>query len=256
MRYTVDLEQKTMQIERDGKTEIVDLYSPESFTSLSRLWLTVGWALKYSYQFSWLGRPIIQLPEDIVRMQELVYHLKPDVIVETGVAHGGNQVFFASLCTLMGQGRVIGVDIEIRPHNRAALEAHELAPLITLIEGPSTDPSVLAKVKAQIRPHENVLVLLDSSHTKDHVLRELEAYAPLVGVGSYIIAADGIMEALVGVPRAKLDWDQDNPKRAVAEFLVRHPEFVQTAPPRPFDESLIPGDPVTYWPEGYLRRVK
>src|SRR5205823_3509639 len=147
----------------------------------------VGWGQKYSYQFSWLGRPVIQLPEDLMRIQEVVYQVKPDVIVETGVAHGGGQVFLASLCKIMGKGRVIGVDIEIRPHNRAALEVHELYSLITLIEGSSIDPAVVDKVKGAIRPSENVLVLLDANHTKDHVLKELEAYGPLVGIGSYII---------------------------------------------------------------------
>ena len=133
MRYTIDLRQQSLRVEADGKSETLELYSPTGFAALSRLWLTVGWSLKYSYQFSWLGRPIIQLPEDLIRIQELIYQVKPDVIVETGVAHGGGQVFFASLCKLLGRGRVIGVDVEIRPHNRAALEAHALSPLITLI---------------------------------------------------------------------------------------------------------------------------
>ncbi len=255
MRYTVDLEQRALRLERDGQVETVDLYSPQSFSALSHLWLTVGWALKYSYQFTWLGRPIIQLPEDMVRLQELIYQVKPDVIVETGVAHGGNQVFLASLCRLMGCGRVIGVDIEIRPHNRAALEAHELYPLITLIEGSSTDPGVVEKVKTAIGATENPLILLDANHAKDHVLQELEAYAPLVGVGSYIIVADGVMEQLGTAPGAKPEWAWDNPRRAVAEFLGRHPEFKPMPPPRPFDESLV-REPVTYWPEGYLQRMR
>lgn len=255
MRYTIEVEQKRMQIETDGRTDTFDLYSPEGFAALSRLWLTVGWSLKYSYQFSWLGRPIIQLPEDMIRLQELIYDVRPDVIVETGVAHGGGQVFLASLCKVMGKGRVIGVDIEIRRHNRAALEAHALYPLITLIEGSSTDPAVIEKMKAEIRPGEKALVLLDADHTRDHVLRELEAYAPLVGVGSYIIAADGIMEELAGAPRAKPEWAWDNPKRAVADFSARHPEFQPAPPPRPFSESPI-NQPVTYWPGGYLRRIR
>jgi cephalosporin hydroxylase len=255
MRYTVDTTRMTLEITRDGNVETVDLYSPSSFRVLSDLWLTVGWSLKYSYQFTWLGRPIIQMPEDMIRIQELVCLLRPDVIVETGVAHGGGQVFFASLCKLLGKGRVIGVDIEIRRHNRAALEAHELSPLITLIEGSSVDPGVIRAVRAAVRPAEVVLVILDSNHTKAHVLDELEAYAPLVSIGSYIIAADGIMEHLGSAPRANPEWAWDNPKRAVAEFLGHHPEFRPVPPPRPFDESLVQ-EPVTYWPEGYLRRVE
>jgi len=255
-RYIVDVREKTLRLEREGRAETLDLYSAEALGALAHLWVTVSWACKYSYQFTWLGRPIIQLPEDIVRLQELVHAVQPDVIIETGVAHGGNQVFLASLCRLLGHGRVIGVDIEVRPPNRAALEAHPLYPLITLIEGSSTDPRVLERVRAQVHPGEQVLVILDSNHTKDHVRGELEAYAPLVGIGSYVVVADGVMESLVDVPRAKPDWDRDNPKRAVEEFLARHPEFEPGSPPRPFDESLIATDLVTYWPDGYLRRVR
>ena len=255
MRYTIDTEQRTVRVDSEGSAQTFDLYSPESFAALSRLWLSVGWSLKYSYQFTWLGRPIIQMPEDMVRLQELVCQVKPDVIVETGVAHGGGQVFLASLCRLVGKGRVIGVDIEIRPHNRAALEAHELYPSITLIEGSSTDPLVVEKVRAAIRPGEVALVLLDANHSRDHVLKELEAYGPLVGVGSYVVVADGIMEEIVGAPGARAEWAWDNPKRAVAEFLARHPEFAPVPPPRPFNEGLI-DRPVTYWPDGYLRRVR
>ena len=255
MRYTVDAAQRTLEVTRDGKTETLDLYSPASFRALSDLWLTVGWSLKYSYQFTWLGRPIIQMPEDMIRIQELVYRLQPDVIIETGVAHGGGQVFFASLCKLLGKGRVIGVDIEIRRRNRAALEAHELYPLITLLEGSSVDPAVVQSVRAAVQPAEAVLVILDSNHTKAHVLAELEAYAPLVSVGSYIIVADGITEHLGTAPRANPEWAWDNPRRAAAEFLGHHPEFKPMPPPRSFDESLVQ-EAVTYWPEGYLRRVE
>jgi cephalosporin hydroxylase len=155
----------------------------------------------------------------------------------------------------MGKGRVIGVDIEIRAHNRAALTAHELYDLITLVEGSSTDPTVVAAVKAHIRPGESALVLLDADHRKQHVLRELESYSPLVGVGSYIIAADGIMEQVVGAPRTKPEWAWDNPRQAVTEFLARHPEFELAPPPQPFNEGMI-SQPVTYWPGGYLRRIR
>jgi cephalosporin hydroxylase len=253
VRFTVDLRQRTLDVEVDGTRETVDLYSPRGFEVLSRAWLTVGWSLKYSYQFTWLGRPIIQLPEDMVRLQELVYQVRPDVIVETGVAHGGNQVFLASLCRLMGHGRVIGIDIEIRPHNRAALEAHELRSLITLIEGSSTDPAVVQRVAAAMGSPDKVLIVLDANHTKEHVLAELEAYAHLVGPGSHIIVADGIMDQLAAAPRGRPEWVVDNPRHAVREFLRRHPEFEPMDPPRPFDESRVE-TPITYWPEGYLCR--
>ena len=179
----------------------------EAFQIISEIWLKVGWNEKYVYTFSWFGRPIIQLPEDIVRIQEVIYRVKPDVIIETGIAHGGSLIFYASLCKAMGCGRVIGVDIEIRPHNRAAIEAHELASYITLLEGNSTNPEIVSSVKSRIQPGESVLVILDSNHTKAHVLHELDAYHDLVSLGSYIVATDGSMRDLHDVPRGKAGVD-------------------------------------------------
>ena len=189
------------------------LASPEAFRVISRAWLRCGWDNKYVYSFTWLGRPVIQLPEDLIRIQEVIYRIKPDVIIETGVAHGGSLVFFASLCHAIGRGRVIGVDIEIRPHNRQAIEAHELFPLITLIEGSSIEKSVISRVKMLVKPGEKTVVVLDSNHTKGHVLNELRAYADLISQDSYIIATDGIMADLVGAPRSNADWSWNNPKR-------------------------------------------
>jgi len=237
----------------DGPREI-PFDSPEAFREASRVWLRCGWDAKYVYGFSWLGRPIIQLPDDLVRIQEVIAAVQPDVIVETGVAHGGSLVFYATLCKAMERGRVIGVDIEIRPHNRRAIEAHLLAPLITLIEGSSIDPSTVASVRAQIRPGERVLVLLDSNHTAEHVLAELRAYAPLVTPGSYIVAADGIMQDVAGAPRTRPDWTWNNPRTAVREFLASTRDFVGEEPARPFNEGIVT-ERVTYWPEGFLRRV-
>jgi cephalosporin hydroxylase len=237
----------------DGK-RVVSIGSPEGFKLLSRLWLRSGWDTKYVYNFTWLGRPVIQLPEDLLRIQELIFRAKPDVIIETGVAHGGSLVFYASLCKAMDKGRVIGVDIEIRPHNRQAIESHTLFPFITLIDGSSVDPSVVANVKALVSPGESVLVLLDSCHTKKHVLAELEAYTPLVSVGSYIVAADGIMEQLVGAPRSQPDWSWNNPRQAALEFVSHHPEFVIDEPSFLFNEGSIV-ERVTYWPNGFLKRI-
>ena len=169
--------------------ESLSLSDPKAFSLITDLWIRSGWDTKYVYGFSWLGRPVIQLPEDMLRIQEVIYDIKLDVIVETGVAHGGSLVFYASLCTAMGKGRVIGIDIEIRPHNRKAIEEHHLSPLITLVEGSSVDLDIVNTVKDQIGSAETVLVLLDSNHLKEHVLAELEAYAPFVSPGSYIVAA-------------------------------------------------------------------
>ncbi len=228
--------------------------SAEAFKVVSDAWIRCGWDTKYVYSFSWMGRPIIQLPDDMVRIQEVIYAIRPDVIIETGVAHGGSLIFYASLCKAMEKGRIVGIDIEIRPHNRAAIEAHELSPLIALIEGSSVDAAVVEQVKSHIKPGETVLVLLDSNHTKAHVLAELEAYGPMVTGGSYIVATDGIMAQVAGAPRSGPDWSWNNPIGAVEAFLADHSEFVLEEPPFPFNEGMT-RDRVTYWPSGYLKRV-
>jgi len=157
MKLTLDTEQKTLSLDNNGQTETVPLYSDRAFDLISEQWLKVGWNQRYSYTFSWMGRPVIQLPEDIVRIQEVLYQVKPDVVIETGVAHGGSLILYASLFKAMGKGRVIGVDIEIRPHNRKGIETHELGSLITLIEGSSTAPSTLDFLhRGHRRDHEGL----------------------------------------------------------------------------------------------------
>lgn len=251
----VHLDSETLTVEHDGDVRDVPFSSPEAFAAISQLWLRIGWDTKYVYGFTWMGRPVIQLPEDLVRMQEAIYDVRPDVLIETGVAHGGSLVFYASLFRAMGHGRVIGVDLEIRPHNRKAIESHELFDLIDLVEGDSIAPDVVHHVKSLVRPGERVMVSLDSNHTKAHVLAELEAYAPLVSVGSYVIAADGIMGDLAGAPRSSPDWSWNNPREAAAEFASAHDDFV-IDPRRPvFNEGAVE-ESVTYWPGGWLRRVK
>ena len=168
----------------DGTAEEHALDTPEAFEAVSAAWLRCGWDVKYVYGFTWMGRPVIQLPEDMIRIQEVIWRVRPDVIVETGVAHGGSLVFYASLFEAMGHGRVIGIDIEIRRHNRTAIEAHPLASRITLIQGSSAAPGTLAAVRHRIAPGESVLVVLDSNHSRAHVEAELDLYAPLVTPGS------------------------------------------------------------------------
>jgi cephalosporin hydroxylase len=232
----------------------LSLSDPRAFSIVSDAWLLAGWDVKYVYGFSWLGRPIIQLPEDLVRIQEVIYDVKPDVILETGVAHGGSLIFYASLCTAIGKGRVIGVDIDIRPQNRKAIEGHALSHLISLIQGSSTDADVVYAVRHLITSNEKVMVILDSNHLKAHVLEELEKYSPLVSVGSYIVVCDGIMERVVGGPRTGDDWSWNNPVSAVSEFVANHPEFECVEPAWPFKESEV-NQRVTYWPKAFLRRV-
>lgn len=252
---TIDLEKGLIKTESEQNQQIYPLNSPEAFSIISNAWLRAGWDTKYVYSFTWMGRPIIQLPEDMLRIQEVIYTIQPDVIVETGIAHGGSLIFYAGLCKMMDKGRVIGVDVEIRPHNRQAIESHPLFPYITLIEGNSIDPLVVEQVKKQIKPGEKVLVLLDSCHTKDHVLSELSAYAPLVSVGSFIVATDGIMEQVVGAPRTNSDWHWNNPKQAALNFVEQSDHFILEEPKFLFNEGVI-SDRVTYWPGAFIKRVR
>lgn len=251
----IDEEADMVVVERDGERVELPFDDPRAFAAISDAWLRASWSAKHAYTFTWLGRPVIQLPEDLVRLQELVVLAHPDVIVETGVAHGGSLVFYAGLCRALGRGRVIGVDVEIRPHNREAIESHALAPSITLVEGDSTAEDVVARVRSELRDGERVLVVLDSNHTRAHVLRELEAYAPLVSVGSYVVALDGrVMERAVGLSRTAPDWAENNPSAAVAEFARAHPEFEHEYPPLPFSEAPS-GAPLVGFAGGVLRRV-
>jgi cephalosporin hydroxylase len=253
MKLTIDTEARTLVCEGAEGRQEWPLYSDRAFELLSDAWVKVGWNQRYSYTFSWMGRPIIQLPEDMIRTQEVIHAVQPDVIVETGVAHGGSLIYYASLCKAMGRGRVIGIDIEIRPQNRRAIEAHPLSGDITLIEGSSTDPTVVAAVRDLIRPGERVLVLLDSNHSKAHVAAELEAYHCMVTPGSYLVATDGIMKDLDDVPRGQREWSWDHPTAAAEEFAVGHPEFELAQPPWPFNESGLKNN-ITHWPGAWLRR--
>lgn len=255
MQLNLDTDQQTLTITDGGVRTSMPLYSREAFEAMSRQWVRVGWSLKYPYTFSWMGRPVIQLPEDMIRMQEVIHRLQPDLIIETGVAHGGSLVFYASLCRAMGKGRVIGVDIEIRPHNRSAIEVHPLAGLITLIEGSSIDPDIIARVDQQVQPGQTTLVILDSNHSYGHVLAELQAYAGMVSPGSYIVATDGIMADLADVPRGQPQWADDNPASAARDFVQTHAHlFVAEQPAWPFNESGLQTN-ITHWPGAWLRRL-
>ena len=253
MKLTIDTDNRILTREENGESIELPLYSKQAFEEISRQWVRVGWNEKYQYTFSWMGRPIIQLPEDMIRTQEVIWNVKPDVIIETGIAHGGSLIYNASLCKAMGKGRVIGVDIEIRPHNREAIEAHPMAELITMIEGSSTDPEIVAQVKALVKPGETVLVILDSCHTKQHVAHELEAYHDLVASGSYIVATDGIMYDLHDVPRGESDWGWNHPTDSAKEFAEAHPDFVVEQPVWQFNESEL-SENITHWPGAWLRK--
>jgi cephalosporin hydroxylase len=251
----IDPEKGVVRTVTNGKEESFSISSSEAFSIVSKAWLRCGWDTKYVYGFTWLGRPIIQLPDDMLRIQEVIYSLKPSVIIETGIAHGGSLVYYASLCKLIGRGKVIGVDVEIRPHNRTAIETHELFPYITLIEGSSVELAVVNRVKEMVGSQDTVLVVLDSNHTKDHVLRELECYAPLVTKNSYAVASDGIMKDLAGAPRSNSDWQTNNPYCAAQEFAAKHKDFVIEQPTWRFNESNGLSENVTYWPGAWLKKI-
>jgi cephalosporin hydroxylase len=253
MKIILDTARATLTCEEAGQAREMPLYSTPAFEIISREWVRVGWNQKYPYTFSWFGRPVIQMPDDLIRVQEVLYRVQPDVIIETGVAHGGSLVFYASICKAMSKGRIVGIDIEIRPHNRAAIERHEFAGLITLLEGGSTDDAIVKQAHDLVKPGERVLVILDSCHTKEHVMAELEAYSDLVSQGSYIVATDGVMADVYDVPRGKAEWRADNPAAAAIEFAAGHPEFILEQPAWPFNESDLLAN-VTHWPHAWLRR--
>ncbi len=234
------------RVRAGGGERDVDVYSEEGFEILSNLWTRAGWQRKISYEVTWLGIPIIQLPEDILMMQEVLWKVRPDVVVECGVAHGGALVLYASILELLGKGHVVGVDVEIRKYNRLAIESHALSHRITLIEGDSVADDTFAAVCAHIRAGDKVLVSLDSLHTRAHVAAELERYAPLVTPSSYLVVFDGVMEMLADAPNGSPTWDEDNPLQAVRAFLETHDDFEID----PSYNRLY----VTYCPSGFLRR--
>ena len=221
---------------------------------------------KYSYNFSWLGRPIIQYPQDMVSMQELIWQIKPDLIIETGIAHGGSLIFSASMlaqldmCDAIESGekldpkisrrKVLGIDIDIRAHNRSAIEAHPMASRIQMIQGSSIAPEVIEQVCAVAANYSRVLVCLDSNHTHDHVLAELQAYAPLTSLGSYCVVMDTVVEDMPKKMFPDRPWGPgDNPKTAVWEYLKTHPEFE-------IDKSIQNKLLITVAPDGFLKRVR
>ncbi|MBI2256317.1 MAG: cephalosporin hydroxylase family protein [Proteobacteria bacterium] len=254
MKLEIDTDARTLSIDGEKGSRTLPLYSDAAFEEISELWKVVGWNQRYTYTFTWLGRPIIQMPEDLLRVQEVIWMQRPDVIIETGVAHGGSLVFYASLLDLAGSGKVIGVDVEIRPHNQRAIETHPLKSRIDLIEGDSVSAETLAKIRSAMQG-ERCMVILDSNHSKTHVLRELEAYRDFVTVGSYLVVQDGVMVDLEDVPNGKPGWSTDNPLAAVETFLQANDDFALDPPHWVFNESTLT-KPITYWPSAWLKRVR
>jgi cephalosporin hydroxylase len=245
---------------------VQDLASDQQLARLTSEWFNRSALSNYSYNFEWLGRPIIQYPQDIVAIQELIWSVKPNVIIETGIAHGGSLILSASILALLdlcdaiaadkpfdprvSSRRVIGVDIDIRQHNRIAMEAHPLSRYITMIEGSSVDPLTIQRVHDEARDDGAKLVCLDSNHTHDHVLAELLAYAPLVTANSYCVVFDTVVEDMSADMFPDRPWGPgNNPKTAVWEFLESHNEFE-------IDHNIQNKLQITVAPDGYLRRVR
>jgi cephalosporin hydroxylase len=243
------------KFKRECADEIARMGDDSELVAQTRSWMDRANRAKYSYHFEWMGRPIIQYPQDILALQEIIWSVKPDLIVETGIAHGGSLIFSASMLELNAisggpkDAQVLGIDIDIRAHNRAAIESHPMARRISTIEGSSVAPEVVSAVKAKAAGKSSVLVLLDSNHTHDHVLAELEAYAELTTIGSYCIVYDTVIEDMPDNAFSDRNWGRgNNAKTAAWDFLGRHPEFE-------IDKSIQHKLLITVAPDGYLKRI-
>jgi len=204
----------------------------------------------YSYNFSWMGRPIIQYPQDMVAMQEIIWDVKPDLIVETGIAHGGSLIMYASFMEMIGTGHILGIDIDIREHNREEIEKHPMFKHITMIQGSSISDEIVSKVKDFAKDYKTVMVVLDSNHTHEHVLKELEHYSPLVSKDSYCVVFDTVVEDMPEGSFPDRPWDKgDNPKTAVWEFLESNERFE-------IDKDIQNKLLITVAPDGYLKCVR
>jgi cephalosporin hydroxylase len=235
---------------REKKERIKSYENNLALKRAAREFNTESNKVQYSYNFSWMGRPIIQYPQDMIAMQEIIWDVKPDLVIETGIAHGGSLIYYASLMELIGHGEVLGIDIDIRQHNRTEIEKHPMFKRIKMIEGSSVDENTAAVVKKFAEGKERILVCLDSNHTHEHVLRELQLYAPLVSLNSYIIVFDTIVEDLPeGYFSQKRPWGiSNNPRTAVDEFLRNNDDFV-------IDETIDNKLLISVTPRGYLKRI-
>ena len=231
-------------------SNIAALRADADMQALSRIWLREACQHKYSYNFTWMGRPIIQFPQDMIAMQEIIWRVRPEVIIETGVAHGGSLIYYASLLELIGgDGVVVGIDVDIRPHNRAEIERHSMSRRIRLVEGSSVDMSTVIQARALAAGRAPVLLVLDSNHTHAHVLKELQLYSPLVRKDSYLVVFDTVIEDLPDDLSKDRPWRKgDNPKTAVREFLKSNPRF---SVDKDIEDKLL----ITGAPEGYLKCV-
>lgn len=239
------------EFQLEKKNRIQQMREDEEFLQTTNQYLQMLTKKKYMYDFTWLGVPIIQFPTDIVAIQELIWMVQPDLIIETGIAHGGSIILSASILEMLGgNGQVVGIDIDIRKHNRDVIEHHPMMKRITMIEGSSISPEVVQQVSEIAKNHQKILVILDSCHTHDHVFAELQAYAPLVSEDSYLVVFDTVVEELPSSFNQDRPWDVgNNPMTALNSFLVDHPEFILDTD---FNDKLL----LTCAPKGWLKKVR
>jgi cephalosporin hydroxylase len=237
----------TVTLDNKGEKTTVNLYTPEGRNLVENLWIKVAADQRVMYEPKWLGIQLIQLGADLMAHQQVIWNAQPDLVIETGIAHGGSLILSASILELIGKGEVLGLDIDIREHNRKNIEAHKLSKRISMIQGSSIADDVVAQVKERAKGAKSVVVFLDSNHTTEHVAAELEAYAPLVTLGSYIVAGDGAQAYVSDIPRGKPEWKDNNPLIAIHDFLKRHPEFEIDRSMEQFGGGSSP--------DGYLRRI-
>jgi cephalosporin hydroxylase len=246
--YPTESSSKIILKNKDEEFE-VNLYSKEGLVMLSNLWIKVAAEFKLMYELTWMGRPIIQFGTDMIMLQELIWKIKPDIFIETGIAHGGSLIYTASLFELMGNnGQVIGIDLEIRAHNRVAIEAHSMYKRIKMIEGSSISETTINELEKLLESGKKTMVMLDSNHSREHVLSELRLYSKYVNVGSYLIVQDGSQEWVSDIPRGKPEWKEDNPLAAIDLFLKENDAFV-------IDDTYTRLG-ITQSPNGYLKKVK
>lgn len=239
------------EFKKEVKNNIDQLGKDTDLLGATRIWMREAAQYGYNYNFSWMGRPVIQLPQDMIAMQEIIWETKPDIIIETGIAHGGSLIFYASMLELLGkEGQVVGIDIDIRQHNRVEIEKHPMFKRIELIEGSSIDDNVIENVYRLAKGKKQVLVVLDSNHTHEHVLSELQAYSQLVTKGSYMVVFDTIVEYMPDYFNNDRPWGKgNNPKTAVDEFLKTNDRFEID---RSIENKLL----ITAAPGGYLKCIK
>ena len=238
------------EFEQRNKKFINSMNKNKSLLKKSKDWIDNVFDYEYVYHFRWLGRPIIQFPQDMVAVQELIWKIKPDFIIESGIARGGSLIFYASILELLNHGKIIGVDIDIRKHNRIEIENHTLFKRIKLIEGSSIDDSVIHKIKKIIKDKKKIMILLDSHHTEQHVLEELEKYSPFVRSGSYVVVFDTIIEDMKKHHSKNRPWNHgNNPKTAVSKFLKKNKRFK-------IDKEIQKKLLITSCPDGYLKCIK